>query len=115
MKNFVSLQKIMDIKQYTDDAVELLKQLISTPRVSRQEADAATVFTHFIEKWGLPYQRIGNNILIQETLDEGKPTLLLNAHIDTVKPVQTCCRHTEYCEAEPRSTIWCSWPLAKKR
>ena len=92
MKNFVSLQQIMDIKQYTDDAVELLKQLISTPRVSRQEADAATVFTHFIEKWGLPYQRIGNNILIQETLDEGKPTLLLNAHIDTVKPVQTWTR-----------------------
>ena len=82
----------MDIKQYTDDAVELLKQLIITPRVSRQEADAATVFTHFIEKWGLPYQRIGNNILIQETLDEGKPTLLLNAHIDTVKPVQTWTR-----------------------
>ena len=82
----------MDIKQYTDDAVELLKQLISTPRVSRQEADAATVFTHFIEKWELPYQRIGNNILIQETLDEGKPTLLLNAHIDTVKPVQTWTR-----------------------
>lgn len=82
----------MDIKQYTDDAVELLKQLISTPRVSRQEADAATVFTHFIEKWGLPYQRIVNNILIQETLDEGKPNLLLNAHIDTVKPVQTWTR-----------------------
>ena len=82
----------MDIKQYTQEAVELLKQLISTPSVSRDEAAAATVLADFIEKCGLPYRRIGNNILIQEALDAQKPTLLLNAHIDTVKPVSTWTR-----------------------
>ena len=82
----------MDIKQYTQEAVELLKQLISTPSVSRDEAAAATVLADFIEKCGLPYRRIGNNILIQEALDAQKPTLLLNAHIDTVKPVNTWTR-----------------------
>jgi acetylornithine deacetylase len=82
----------MDIKQYTQEAAELLKLLISTPSVSRDEAAAATVLADFIEKCGLPYRRIGNNILIQEALDAQKPTLLLNAHIDTVKPVSTWTR-----------------------
>jgi acetylornithine deacetylase len=40
----------------------------------------------------MPFQRIGNNVLIQEDLDPEKPTMLLNAHIDTVKPVATWTR-----------------------
>jgi acetylornithine deacetylase len=82
----------MDISQYTNDAVELLKKLISTPSVSRDETAAASVLADFIEECGMPYQRIGNNILIQEDMDDSKPTLLLNAHIDTVKPVSTWTR-----------------------
>ena len=45
----------MDIKQYTNDAVELLSKLISTPSVSREEAAAADVLTDFIGKWGMRY------------------------------------------------------------
>ena len=82
----------MDIKQYTNDAVELLMQLIKTPSVSREEAAAADILADFIGKWGMPYERIGNNILIQENIDPEKPTLLLNAHIDTVKPVASWTR-----------------------
>ena len=83
---------IMDINQYTTEAVELLKRLIATPSVSREESAAADILTDFIEKCGLPAQRIGNNILVCEALDPEKPTLLLNAHIDTVKPVSTWTR-----------------------
>ena len=79
----------MDIHQLTQEAVELLSRLISTPSVSREETAAADTLVDFIEKYGLPVTRIGNNILIQEALDDNKPTLLLNAHIDTVKPVST--------------------------
>ena len=82
----------MEIKQYTNDAVELLMQLIKTPSVSREEAQAADILCDFIGKWGMPFQRIGNNVLIQEEIDPEKPTLLLNAHIDTVKPVATWTR-----------------------
>ena len=82
----------MEIKKYSNDAVELLKALIATPSISRDEKAASDVFVHFIEKWELPYQRIGNNILICEQLDEDKPTILLNAHIDTVKPVSSWTR-----------------------
>ncbi|MBQ2209238.1 MAG: M20 family metallo-hydrolase [Prevotella sp.] len=83
----------MDTNQFTQDAVELLKKLISVPSVSREEAQAADIFEQQVKAWGLPARRIGNNILIQETLDPAKPTLLLNAHIDTVKPVSTWTRN----------------------
>ena len=83
---------IMDFQQYTNEAVELLKQLISTPSVSRDETAAANILADFIEKSGLPCQRIGNNLLVQEQLDAEKPTVLLCAHIDTVKPVSTWTR-----------------------
>ena len=83
---------IMDISQYTNEAVELLKKLIATPSVSREETAAADILADFIENFGLPVKRIGNNILVCEELDAEKPTLLLNAHIDTVKPVSTWTR-----------------------
>ena len=67
-------------------------ELIKTPSVSREEAQAADILCDFIGKWGMPFQRIGNNVLIQEEIDPKKPTLLLNAHIDTVKPVATWTR-----------------------
>ena len=83
----------MDTMQYTNDAVELLKRLISIPSVSRDEtAGAADVFEQQVSAWGLPARRIGNNILIHEELNPHQPTLLLCAHIDTVKPVSTWTR-----------------------
>ena len=78
--------------QYTNDAVELLKRLISIPSVSRDETAAADVFEQQVSAWGLRARRIGNNILIQEELNPHQPTLLLCAHIDTVKPVSTWTR-----------------------
>ena len=91
-KKFRIFAAIMDIKQYTNEAVELLQRLIATPSVSREEGNAADILADFIGKYGLPVKRIGNNILVQETTDANKPTLLLNAHIDTVKPVSTWTR-----------------------
>jgi acetylornithine deacetylase len=82
----------LGIEQYVDDAVQLLQQLISIPSVSRDEKAAADCLERKMTEWGLPTRRIGNNILIQDTLDSDKPTLLLNAHIDTVKPVATWTR-----------------------
>ena len=82
----------MEIQDYTNEAVELLSQLIQTPSVSRDEGATADILAHFTENCGLPCQRIGNNLLVYEDIDEQKPTLLLNAHIDTVKPVSTWTR-----------------------
>ena len=82
----------MNIKSYTEEAVELLKRLISTPSISREEGAVADILADFIGTCGLPCQRIGNNVLVCEELNPDKPTLLLNAHIDTVKPVSTWTR-----------------------
>ena len=80
-------------EDYLNDAVELLKQLIATPRVSRDEGRAADLLFDQMDRWGLHPRREGNNIwsMPYET-DPMKPTLLLNAHIDTVKPVATWTR-----------------------
>ena len=72
----------------TNEALELLKALIATPRTSRNEAEAATIFAHFIEEKGFTPQREANNIwALAPDFDEKKPTLLLCAHLDTVKAV----------------------------
>ena len=83
----------MDYKDYTNDAVELLKALIATPSVSRSEDRAADLLARYLERWGLPYGREGNNLWVGcQDWDDNRPTLLLNAHIDTVKPVSTWTR-----------------------
>lgn len=74
--------------QYVDDAVVLLKSLISTPSVSRNEKEAADIMEQAIRNYGFTPQREANNVwTIAPHYDKNKPTLLLNAHIDTVKPV----------------------------
>ena len=83
----------MTYKDYTQEAVTLLQALISTPSVSRDEKAAADVLQKQIKAWGLPCKRIGNNLIVAKRLSKKKPTLLLNAHIDTVKPVATWTRH----------------------
>ena len=81
-----------DIKKYTEDAVALLEMLISKPSVSRNENLAAEVLEAQMQAWGLNPQRIGNNIVAYGPVEPERPTLLLNAHIDTVKPVSTWTR-----------------------
>lgn len=83
----------MDYKVYLQDAVSLLSELIATPSVSREEAQAADVMELYIRKYGFTSRREGNNVwVVDPHLDDGKPTLLLNAHIDTVKPAASWTR-----------------------
>lgn len=85
---------IMTQKEYLNDAIELLKELIATPSVSRDESAAADVMARAISGYGYEYSREGNNIWIKSSgFDSSKPTLLLNAHIDTVKPVSSWTRN----------------------
>ena len=110
----------MTYEEQTNEAVELLKRLIATPSVSRDEAAAADVLEGYMREKGLNPQRQGNNLWCISSLqtlpspslqggssisaNEGQTdeqgnhplpvgrvregsTILLNAHIDTVKPV----------------------------
>ena len=85
--------KLMQIKQYTEDAVRLLSQLIATPSVSRDEKVAADIMQKEMQRLGLETHREANNVwTIGKQYDNNKPTLLLNAHIDTVRPVASWTR-----------------------
>ena len=69
------------------DSVGLLSGLVRIPSFSREEGPACD----FLEKWlgdngfrGV--HRIGNNLWMESETPGNKPTVLLNAHIDTVRP-----------------------------
>ena len=84
------IQIMMGNNCEVNDAVELLKELIAIPRISRSEAHAADWMEKRMAEWGLNPQREANNLwAVCDDYDEQKPTILLNAHIDTVKPVAT--------------------------
>lgn len=77
-----------DIEELTSEAVRLLKALIKAPSVSREEEEAANVLQEFIEESGVLANRKGNNVwCVSPMFDLHRPTILLNSHIDTVKPV----------------------------
>lgn len=66
--------------------IELLKKLIAIPSLSREEKEAADFLEGYLRDAGYAPQRIQNNIWIESEAESDKPTILLNAHIDTVKP-----------------------------
>ena len=85
---------MMTQEEYVSDAVDLLKKLIATPSVSRNEKEAADIMEQTIRSYGFEPHREANNVwIIDPHYDESRPTLLLNAHIDTVKPVASWTRN----------------------
>lgn len=81
---------MMTQEEYVRDAIGLLSQLIATPSTSRNEKDAADIMEKALRYYGFTPHREANNVwVIDPHFDEQKPTLLLNAHIDTVKPVDS--------------------------
>ena len=96
----------MDTNKYTADAVELLKRLIATPSISRDESRAADIMEATMKDYGLMCQRHLNNVWsIAPEYDEQRPTILLNAHIDTVKPVKTWQRNP-FCPTLEADTLY---------
>ena len=69
------------------EAMDLLKGMIAIPSFSREEKNVADFLQ---SKWGdagYVVNRQGNNLWLTTEIDAAKPTILLNAHIDTVRPV----------------------------
>ena len=70
------------------EATELLKKLIRIPSISREEGLCADLIENYIAENGYTVSRLKNNVwTIASGFDGNRPTLLLNSHIDTVKPV----------------------------
>ena len=71
-----------------DNAVELLKRLIATPSLSRDEGATADIWEGWLREQGARnVVRQHNNVLaVGSSYDPFRPTLMLNSHHDTVKP-----------------------------
>ena len=75
------------VETLTNDAIELLKDLIQTESFSKQEDETAAIIEEFFRERNIPYRRKKNNIWARNKhFDASKPTVLLNSHHDTVKP-----------------------------
>lgn len=69
-------------------AVSLLKKMIEIPSFSKEETLCADLIESYIEENGYTASRLKNNVwTVASGFDRRKSTLLLNSHIDTVKPV----------------------------
>lgn len=68
-------------------AITRLQRLIAVPSFSRKEQDAAALMESFLKEEGIVYHRKDNNLwAYNKYFDAAKPTVMLNSHIDTVKP-----------------------------
>lgn len=69
-------------------AIELLKQLISTPSLSKEENKTAALIFDFLKQEGVnaPHMHLNNVWVVNKHFDAEKETLMLNSHHDTVKP-----------------------------
>ena len=71
----------------------MLKKLIATPSVSRDEARTADLLAAFLAERGATPERLANNVWVRsEGFDPARPTLLLNSHHDTVRPAASYTR-----------------------
>lgn len=67
--------------------INLLRSLISVSSLSRNEQDAAQIIRQFFSESGISYNVKENNTWVKNRFwRDGLPVILLNSHIDTVKP-----------------------------
>ena len=51
-----------DLKKLVDEAVDLLKKLISTPSFSKEEKETGDLIEQFLKEKGVETHRSGNNV-----------------------------------------------------
>ncbi|PKP08333.1 MAG: acetylornithine deacetylase [Bacteroidetes bacterium HGW-Bacteroidetes-4] len=79
--------KIQSLKEAHLLAVETLKQLIQTQSFSTEEAMASEIIVEVLSRYGYQPHRKGNNVFAcSNDFQAGRSTLMLNSHLDTVKP-----------------------------
>jgi acetylornithine deacetylase len=65
-----------------------LKKLIATPSLSGKEENVAEIIRDYLSSHGVELSTLKNNTWCKNKhWDDAKPVILLNSHIDTVKPV----------------------------
>ncbi len=71
-----------------DKALGLLRRLVAVRSFSGEESFAADIMEEFFAGSAFVLSRHGENVIVRSRhFDEGKPIILLNSHLDTVRPV----------------------------
>ena len=69
--------------------IQLLQTLIQTQSFSKEEEQAADLIRRVLTKKGIAFQTKKNNTWAKnKQWEEGLPVILLNSHVDTVRPVK---------------------------
>lgn len=75
--------------KYLNEATALLRKLVSLQSFSGEEHLRADYLTNYFSERGVETERIANNIIVKQPhFHSSRPTLMLNSHIDTVKPAK---------------------------
>lgn len=81
-------------KTLNSNAIALLCDLISTPSHSKEEDKTAEIIANFLISKGVKIERLLNNVwAYNKHFDPSKPTVLLNSHHDTVRPINSYKRN----------------------
>ena len=68
-----------------EDAIQLLRKMVRIPSLSGQEAEVAACVGSALDTFGIAYSLENGNVLaLNRWFDPAKPTLALDAHLDTV-------------------------------
>ena len=68
-----------------EESIQLLRQMVRIPSLSGEEAGVAACIGESLDAWGIPFAQVRGNLLaLNRRFDPGKPTLALDAHLDTV-------------------------------
>jgi len=84
----------MNIETLYHQAVRLLKEKIAIPSLSGNEQIASAYLSDYLTSAGIAHFRIGNNVCAYSPRNkDGQKLLMLNSHIDTVKPANAYTRN----------------------
>ncbi len=93
-KKNTTMHTATDTDRYTDEAWELLKHVIEIPSVSGDESKCSAFLYRAMFAMGLDTKVEGCNLYaFAPGFDSSRQTVLLNAHIDTVRPVPSWQRY----------------------
>src|SRR5580698_7270003 len=88
-------------ESYSNRAAELLRDIISIPSLSKEEDKVADFIGDYLKRENIPFHRIKNNTWCSnKNFDASKITILLNSHVDTVKPNKNYIRNPFECKIE---------------
>ncbi len=69
--------------------IELLKEMISIPAISRMEHERSDFLNNYLREIGHKVTRINNNLLVGDPeIKDSRLRVLLNSHLDTVSPTE---------------------------